>query len=135
MNQFNKDELLNKPDKLEVGNMKHVNYKDVKSELMTGDGIKDVAIRWLISDKDGANHFAMRLFEVSSGGYTPWHQHDWEHEMFILEGEGTAFKEGGEIKFKAGDIFYIQPWEWHNFKNTGKQMLKFLCLIPYLKKD
>lgn len=115
--------------------MKHINYRNLKPEIPTEDNIKDVNIRWLISENDGARNFAMRLFEVQPGGYTPWHQHEWEHEMFILEGEGTAKKEDGEIKFKAGDAFFIEPWEWHNFLNTGEVTLKFLCLIPYLKKE
>jgi quercetin dioxygenase-like cupin family protein len=115
--------------------MKHVNYKDVKVDIPHEEGLKDVSIRWLVSKKDGAKNFAMRFFEIAPGGYSPWHRHEWEHEMFILEGEGTAIKEDGEIKFKAGDAFFIEPMEWHNFKNIGKDTLKFLCLIPYLKKE
>ena len=114
--------------------MKHVISEKVEAEAMSGEGMKGVKIRWLISEKDGATNFAMRLFELAPGGHSPWHQHEWEHEMYILEGEGVAVKEDGEIKFKAGDAFFVVPWEWHNFKNTGKQVLKFLCLIPYLKK-
>ncbi len=114
--------------------MKHIIYKDIKPDYPREDGLKDVSIRWLISKKDGARNFAMRLFEIAPGGYSPWHQHEWEHELFILEGEGTAVKEDGEIEFRAGEAFFIAPWEWHNFKNTGKEILKFLCLIPYLKK-
>jgi quercetin dioxygenase-like cupin family protein len=115
--------------------MKHLNYRDMEPEIPTEEGIKDVNIRWLISEKDGATNFAMRLFEVKPGGYTPWHQHEWEHEMFVLQGEGIAKREDDEVHFHNGDVFYIEPWEWHNFTNTGKETLKFLCLIPYLKKD
>jgi quercetin dioxygenase-like cupin family protein len=115
--------------------MKHVNYKDVKEEVPDVEGIKDLTIRWLITKDDGAKNFAMRLFEVGPGGYSPWHQHETEHEMFVVEGEGVVKKEGGEIKFKTGDVFYIEPWEWHNFNNTGDKSLKFLCLIPYLEKE
>ncbi len=115
--------------------MKHVNYKDVKPDFPREEGLKNVSIRWLISRKDGAKNFAMRYFEVGPGGHSPWHQHEWEHEMFILEGEGVAVKQDGEIKFKAGDAFFVEPGEWHNFKNEGKKPLKFLCLIPLIKKD
>jgi quercetin dioxygenase-like cupin family protein len=99
------------------------------------EGIKDITVRWLISDKDGAENFAMRLFEVGPGGYSPYHQHEQEHEIFILEGEGVTKKEDGEVRFKAGDVFFIKSGEWHNFTNTGSGQLKFICLIPYLKKD
>lgn len=115
--------------------MKHQHYQDVEAELPKVDNVEGITIRWLVTEKDGAKNFAMRLFEVAPGGYSPWHQHEWEHEMFVLEGSGMAKKEGGEIKFKAGDFFFIEPWEWHNFNNTGKEVLKFLCLVPYLKKD
>ena len=114
--------------------MKFMNYQDVPAEVPDVDGIKDLTIRWLVSDKDGAQNFAMRLFEVGPGGHSPYHQHEEEHEMFILEGEGIVKKEDGEIKFKAGDFFFIEPWVWHNFSNTGSGPLKFLCMLPYLKK-
>ena len=113
--------------------MKHIRYTDIKPEFPREEGLKDVSIRWLISKRDGAKNFAMRLFEIAPGGNSPWHHHEWEHEMFILEGEGVARKEDGEIEFQAGDAFFIAPGDWHNFVNTGKKPLKFLCLIPYLK--
>ena len=114
--------------------MKYKNSKEVTLEDVEIDGAKDVKIRWLITEKDGAQNFIMRLFELGPSGYTPWHQHEWEHEMFILEGEGFAKKEGGEVKFKSGDALFIEPMEWHNFNNTGEGVLKFLCLIPNVEE-
>ena len=113
--------------------MKHVHYTDVDLETPSEQGIQDVKVRWLISKKDGANRFAMRLFEIQPKGYTPLHQHEWEHEVFILEGQGTMHKETSEEAFEKGDVFFIPPMEWHQFTNTGDSTLKFLCLIPYLK--
>ncbi|RLF37229.1 MAG: cupin [Thermoplasmata archaeon] len=113
--------------------MKHVHYTEVELETPEEEGAKDVKLRWLISKKDNANNFAMRLFEVKPGGYTPLHQHDWEHEVFILEGEGVAKNKESEEPFKSGDVFFIPPMEWHQFVNTGEKTLKFLCLIPYKK--
>jgi len=109
--------------------MKQTHYKDVKAEEVE-EGIQ-VKMRWLISDKDGAKNFAMRLVEISPGGNTPWHQHDWEHENFVLEGEGALKIEGGLKKFKPGDVLFVEPMEKHQFQNLGDEILKFLCLIPY----
>ena len=114
-------------------NMKHVHYTDVELETPKEDGIKDVKVRWLISTKDGAKNFAMRLFEIQPGGYTPLHQHDWEHEVFVLEGHGVTRDKHKEEVFNQGDIFYIPPMEWHQFVNKGENPLKFLCLIPNKK--
>ncbi len=111
--------------------MKHVHYSEVELEEPTEDGIKDIKVRWLISKKDGAKNFAMRLFEIKPSGYTPLHQHDWEHEVFVLEGKGVTREKNNENSFKQGDVFFVPPMEWHQFVNTSNDMLKFLCLIPY----
>jgi len=111
--------------------MKHVHYSEVELENPTEEGVKDVKLRWLISKKDGAENFAMRLFEIKPGGHTPLHRHDWEHEVFILEGSGITRNKTNEELFKKGDIFYVPSMEWHQFVNNGDITLKFLCLIPY----
>jgi quercetin dioxygenase-like cupin family protein len=82
----------------------------------------------------GAPTFAMRLFEVEKGGCSPLHTHSWEHEAFILEGEGVVFDGEKATPFKANDVVFVPPDEWHQFKNTGTRTLKFLCLIPHPKQ-
>ncbi len=112
--------------------MKHVHYTDVDLEIPKEDGIKDVKVRWLINKKDGAPTFAMRLFEIEPNGYTPLHQHDWEHEVFILEGNGITRNKEKEESLHPGDVLFINSMEWHQFINTGSKPLKFLCLIPHI---
>jgi len=111
--------------------VKHVHHTEVKLEEPAEQGVKDVKVRWLISKKDGAENFAMRLFEIKPGGYTPLHQHDWEHEVFILEGNGVIKNKTNEEAFGEGDVLFVPSMEWHQFVNTDKETLKFLCLIPY----
>jgi len=111
--------------------MKHVHYTDVELEVPTEDGVKDTKIRWLISKKDGAENFAMRLFEIKPGGNTPLHQHDWEHEIFILEGEGVARDKENEKPVKQGDVLFVPSNEWHQIVNNQDKLMKMLCLIPY----
>ncbi len=79
----------------------------------------------------GANNFAMRIFEVESTGFTPLHKHPWEHEVFILEGEGQLFDGNVVSSLKSGDVAFIPSNEIHQFKNVGEKVLKFICLIPY----
>lgn len=110
--------------------MKHTHYENVELVTPTEEGVKDTKLRWLISEEDGAKNFAMRLFEVKPKGYTPLHQHDWEHEVFIIEGNGEARNKEDKKTFKKGDFFFVKPMEWHQFVNTGNKTLKFLCLIP-----
>lgn len=109
--------------------MKIFDYRDVEAEE-AGEGYR-IRIRWLITQETGAENFAMRLFEIEPGGYTPLHSHPWEHEVFILEGRGLV--KGGEEEhpFKGGDVIFISAGELHQFRNEGKQVIRLLCLIPY----
>ncbi len=72
----------------------------------------------------------MREFEVAPGGYTPRHSHDFEHEVFVLSGEGVVSEGDQEYKLTTGDVVFVQPNEVHQFRNTGTQPMRFLCLIP-----
>jgi quercetin dioxygenase-like cupin family protein len=94
------------------------------------EGAKDVEIRWLISKDDGAPNFAMRMFELQPGGFTPLHIHPHEHEVFILEGKGTFICESQEHEFGTEYVIFVPPNKEHRFKNTGDSVLRMLCLIP-----
>lgn len=83
-----------------------------------------------ISPRDGAPNFAMRVFEISPGGHTPLHKHPYEHEVFVLEGAGTIWRDGREVAIKPGDVLYVPGDEQHQFKNAGNAPFKFMCLIP-----
>jgi len=77
------------------------NYKEVNPEPVEMEGAKGVKMRWVICQKDGAPNFAMRVFELEPGGYTPYHRHEWEHEVFIKDGQGIIVSGGKEFQFKA----------------------------------
>ncbi len=111
--------------------MKHVHYSEVDEERVEMDGVKGTTVRWLIKDEDGAENFAMRLFTMDVGGHTPLHTHDFEHEVFIVEGEGAVVNGGKDNPFRAGDVIFLPANEEHQFKNTGNVPVKFLCLVPY----
>ena len=113
--------------------MKVTPYTDVKLEEVNIEGARRTKIRWLISKDDEAPNFAMRMFEVEPGGFTPFHTHEWEHEVYVVEGVGEFVTGDKDIPFKAGDVIYADPWMEHQFKNTGDAMLRFLCIIPHPK--
>ena len=94
------------------------------------DGAEGVEIRWLISKEDGAENFAMRMFELQPGLYTPLHTHPHEHEVFIVEGRGIFVCEGQEYEFDTEYVLFVPPNTEHRFKNTGGSLLRMLCLIP-----
>ncbi|MBC8313299.1 MAG: cupin domain-containing protein [Candidatus Cloacimonetes bacterium] len=116
--------------------MKLIHFDDVPLETVSIEGAKNVKLRWLISDKDNAPNFALRMFELEAGGFTPFHTHNWEHEVFVIQGTGILVTEDGEKDFQQWDVIYTDPNIYHQFKNSGDSMLRFLCAIPidsYLK--
>jgi hypothetical protein len=55
--------------------MKVKHYTEVPLEQV--EGMPGVTVRWLVTEADGAPHFAMRVFEVPAGGSTEHHSHSW----------------------------------------------------------
>jgi len=94
------------------------------------EGASKLKVRWLITKEMGAPSFAMRLFEMEPEGNSPLHTHPWEHEVFVLKGKGVVVGERGEERIVPGNVVFVAPNELHQFKNTGKTTLMFLCLVP-----
>jgi quercetin dioxygenase-like cupin family protein len=110
--------------------MKIEKSSNISKSPVEMEGAKDVGIRWLISKEDGAENFAMRMFELEPGGHTPLHTHSQEHEVFILEGEGTFIFEGQQHPLGAEHVVFVPPNKEHRFMNTGDSALRMLCIIP-----
>ena len=103
---------------------------NVRKSPVESEGAKDVAIRWLICKDDGAENFAMRMFELAPAGHTPLHTHPHEHEVFVVEGQGSFVYEGREHHFERDYVIFVPGGKEHQFKNTGNSVLRMLCIIP-----
>lgn len=110
--------------------MKIQSHQSVPSQEVTMEGAHDCRVRWLLGEKDRAPTFAMREFEVAPGGYTPKHFHDYEHEIYVLAGSGTIVDGDQPRPLAAGDVVLVEPNDVHQFRNTGSEPMRFLCLIP-----
>ncbi len=98
------------------------------------EGMPGVSIRWVVGEDDGAENFAMRVFDVEPGATIPTHHHWYEQEMFILSGEGVAEAGEGEQRVGPGSVLWVEPDEPHAFRNTGDDVLRFVCCVP-LRND
>lgn len=110
--------------------MKVNHHTDVELKAVEMEGAAKTKIRQLLGANVSAANFAMRMFEIDPGGHTPRHQHDYEHEIYVLEGEGVVFEGDVQHALKAGDVIYVHPNDVHQFRNNGDQPMKMLCLIP-----
>jgi len=102
---------------------------EVAKVYFDDNGIKGVSKQKLISSEDGAPNFTMRKFDVRPGGYTPYHTHDFEHEVFVLKGKGLV-RGREDIEIHEGMALLVEPGEEHQFVNTGDGTLEFLCIVP-----
>lgn len=106
-------------------------YSDIEAIPQTKSGTTNTSMRWLLSRREGANNFAMRVVRIERGGFVGMHGHPYEHEIFILNGNGIAKEASGqEEEMNPGDFFLIEPDIEHTFINTGDEPLEFICCIP-----
>jgi quercetin dioxygenase-like cupin family protein len=92
--------------------------------------IAGVRMRVLISENDGAPNYVMRLFDVAPGGHTAYHTHDWEHEVYVLEGKGAVRQGETEHPVEQGAFVLVLPREQHQFINKGDTVFRFICVVP-----
>jgi len=104
--------------------------ENVSPDPVTELGAERVSRQILLSPQEGAPHFTLRRFTIAPGGHTMYHQHNYEHEIYILSGKGKARRKDSEIEICENDAILVLPDEEHQIINTGNSSLVFLCLIP-----
>lgn len=110
------------------GVIRNINTVPTSPVQMAGVHGAEMAI--MVGREHGAPNFALRHFRVTPGGNTPRHSHDYEHEVFVVEGGGTVLLNGSEQQVKSGDVIYVPANQEHQFKADPKSGLRFLCLVP-----
>ncbi len=113
--------------------LKVVHYTDVPASKY-GASAPGTSVRWLIDDDhDGAPTYSLRMIEIEPGGNSPKHTHPWEHENFIVEGEGRVFIIDTWYDLKEGDVVFVPAGVIHQYMNAGSSIFKLLCGIPVKK--
>jgi quercetin dioxygenase-like cupin family protein len=82
-----------------------------------------------LTAKDGAPAFAMRLFALDPRGNTPKHSHSWEHEVFIVGGDGSVIEGDKKIPVEKEDFILVPKDELHQFI-AGNNGISFICVVP-----
>jgi quercetin dioxygenase-like cupin family protein len=112
--------------------MKIIPLKHVSKTKVQMEGALNAWKQIPLSREDGAPVYSFRVFTVEPGGYTPYHQHPYEHMNYIIEGEGVLVNKAGEQKvLKAGDFAIVLPNEKHQYRNVSKNRpFKMICGVP-----
>jgi len=110
----------------------HITRLDkVEKTIIEMEGARDVYKQIPLSRKDGVPTFSFRVFTIEPGGYTPFHQHEFEHMNYVINGEGVLVAEDRDHELREGDFALILAGEKHQFKNSSKtQNLLIICAVP-----
>jgi quercetin dioxygenase-like cupin family protein len=100
------------------------------AEPVLEEGAEKVRKAVLIGPEEGAPNFILRRFDLEAGGFTPFHSHDWEHVVYVLEGSGKLVSKETLQNLKPGASVFVAPGEKHQFVADEKSPLVFLCTIP-----
>ncbi len=105
-------------------------YTDFPAQVVQDAGAEGASIRWVITQEHGSENYALRVIELEAGGHSPHHTHWFEHQNFVLEGEGTVTIGDEVFPIRPGDVVFVPGGTIHQYTNTGDKPLKFLCGIP-----
>ncbi len=104
--------------------------QDVPHVKLTGEHLKNVTKKVLISPEDGWEDHVMRLFELAEGGHTPRHRHGWPHINYVARGKGILYLGGTEYNLEEGSYAYVPAEQEHQFLNRGKETFALICIVP-----
>lgn len=86
----------------------------------------------LIADRDGAPTFQLREVKIEPGMKSLDYSHDWEHQMYILEGDAICTTGDQKIPVNLWDAILIPGGE-HHCICAGKKGIRLICCIPVTK--
>ncbi|ABD87737.1 cupin domain-containing protein [Rhodopseudomonas palustris] len=70
-----------------------------------------------------------RYFEVAEGGYSTLERHQHVHATMIHRGRGQCLVGDVISDVAVGDLVFIPPMTWHQFRANAGDVLGFLCLV------
>lgn len=89
-------------------------FQDITRQLLFAD--PDLACEW-------------RYFEVDSGGYSTLERHAHVHAVMIHRGRGQCLVGETIGDVGQGDLVFIPPMTWHQFRANRGDCLGFLCVV------
>ena len=106
-----------------------------KPVTMDKESFKDVEYYPLITSReDDAPNFSLRVFKIGSNGHTINHKHSYEHEIYVLDGDGFICIDDTKIDIKKDDCFIIYPYERHQII-AGSSGIGVICIVPNRLKN
>jgi quercetin dioxygenase-like cupin family protein len=106
------------------------NESEVLATVFNHPEAKAAAMKALIGEQQGWSDYVLRIIELENGGHSPRHAHPWPHINFMLEGRGVLLLEGREHPVVSGSYAYVPAGSEHQYRNTGADKFRFICIVP-----
>ena len=87
-------------------------------------------VRNFIANKELGTQSDIHENVISPGVTTPWHFHETEEIIIVLEGHGECRTENGTETYTAGDVIILPARVKHSLKNSGNILLRQICFFP-----
>ncbi|MGM0431560.1 MAG: cupin domain-containing protein [Spirochaetota bacterium] len=113
------------------GNDMYVSHRDdITKRRIDISTAKNVEKQVLVGPQQGWDDYVMRMFTLGEGGFTPLHDHNWPHIIYVVEGEGLLHVDENEHRLKPGSTALVPGGATHQFRNTGATEFVFICMVP-----
>jgi quercetin dioxygenase-like cupin family protein len=103
-----------------AGPLRTVREREQK-EIATGDR----TFKLLAGQEIGCKRVT-QFVGVIPPGRAPMHHHTYEEAIYIIEGQGCVWTEGGSVEFAAGASIYLPRGVSHSLENTGAESVRLL---------
>ena len=90
-----------------------VRYRELKLVDVNTEGAAKTLKTNVIGPAQGWKDHTLRLFRVGPGGFTPRHQHDWEHVIGISSGEARLTIGDEVFELAEHDFAFVPPLRDH----------------------
>jgi quercetin dioxygenase-like cupin family protein len=67
---------------------------------------------------------------VGTEGFIPWHSHQVEEILILLEGEGECRTEQGVERYMPGDVVIMPAHMLHTIRSVGTVPMRQICVFP-----
>jgi quercetin dioxygenase-like cupin family protein len=62
---------------------------------------------------------SMTIGGLAGAETTRKHRHNYETIIYVIKGAGVSTIDDREVRWTAGDAFYVPTWAWHQHKNAS----------------
>jgi quercetin dioxygenase-like cupin family protein len=113
----------------------HLIHRDVCSDGVA-NGFSESRGHPVYAVKLPSTSISASVGELAPAAQTSNHRHAYESLVYVLEGEGWTILEGERLEWRAGDAFYVPPWNWHRHVAGPRQRVRYLTTtnLPLLHK-